>query len=184
MRRLARHLLTCCSVVSVLLGIAVCVFWWRSYRMSERIIWRGDSGWRSITSACGDVEISLLVIHPSPYSYSPKGIRYDRDTPRPPFDYIRLMGGSVADIYSSWEWHGFAWHQVRNTGSGTRHVHSVIPVWALALATTFLPLGWIGNRLRSPRRRRRMNRKGLCPRCGYDLRATPDRCPECGAIPD
>jgi hypothetical protein len=52
------------------------------------------------------------------------------------------------------------------------------PAWAMILAFAVLPL------LRLARRLRRRPPVGQCPTCGYDLRATPGRCPECGAVPD
>jgi hypothetical protein len=52
------------------------------------------------------------------------------------------------------------------------------PHWFPALLFAILP----AMRLRAILRTRRRNRAGLCPHCGYDLRATPERCPECGAV--
>ena len=57
-----------------------------------------------------------------------------------------------------------------------RDVFLCVPYWALVLVPG--AAGWlIGRR---PRRRRRRLRRGLCAACGYDVRATPGRCPECG----
>jgi hypothetical protein len=54
-----------------------------------------------------------------------------------------------------------------------------IPHWAVVLLFATVPLLWC-LRFRLPLRRYRRRRRGLCPDCGYDLRATPDHCPECG----
>ena len=54
-------------------------------------------------------------------------------------------------------------------------VPHVIVVAALAVA----PVLWCLYFLRG-RRLARREPMGSCPACGYDLRATPERCPECG----
>lgn len=60
---------------------------------------------------------------------------------------------------------------------GLPYFELVVPYWSLALLALLYPLWRGGRAVRSFRRRRR----GLCRDCGYDLRATADRCPECGA---
>jgi hypothetical protein len=53
-----------------------------------------------------------------------------------------------------------------------------VPILVFAAVPTF----WLVGATRRFRSRRRF-KAGLCPACGYDLRASPDRCPECGAGP-
>jgi hypothetical protein len=54
-----------------------------------------------------------------------------------------------------------------------------VPHWFLVVATAVPTLLW----LRGTLRHWRWARQGRCRSCGYDLRSSPDRCPECGAVP-
>jgi hypothetical protein len=79
---------------------------------------------------------------------------------------------------------------VEDGGKGAEsaaHVYSalfllLVPRWLMVAATGLLPVLWLTsvylNRLEC--RRRATIAAGRCPACGYDCRATPERCPECG----
>ena len=62
----------------------------------------------------------------------------------------------------------FEWADVR---------YVVVPLWVLAFLGAMPGFWWVIRR----GRRRLIAGAGRCHECGYDLRATPERCPECGA---
>jgi hypothetical protein len=60
-----------------------------------------------------------------------------------------------------------------------------LPHLLLAVALSIAPLIAIGQAMRRLARTRQRERRaiaGQCPACGYDLRASTVRCPECGGV--
>jgi 4-amino-4-deoxy-L-arabinose transferase-like glycosyltransferase len=55
----------------------------------------------------------------------------------------------------------------------------VAPNWFVVLIAALMPSRWMW----LWKRRRQRASVGRCRQCGYDLRATPNRCPECGRAP-
>jgi hypothetical protein len=84
----------------------------------------------------------------------------------------RTLGLNVRADAASWRALRDLWHDRLDVPVVT------VGYWVALIPTLLLPIAWYGLRGRAARR----TAEGLCPACGYDLRATPDRCPECGAV--
>jgi hypothetical protein len=98
--------------------------------------------------------------------------------------FLVSSGGSLGWNYWSdgrftssardWDFLGFSCYRAGVGGQTLTEWR--VPYWFLTTTAAILPAarGW--RWFRSMNRARRH----LCPACGYDLRATPGRCPECG----
>jgi hypothetical protein len=84
------------------------------------------------------------------------------------------MGFGVFD--RTWQWGAKAPDWRRTTAIS-------LPIWFFALMFALFPAMRL-KILMDVRRARRRSMAFLCAVCGYDLRATPERCPECGTVPE
>jgi hypothetical protein len=181
-----RKLFLLFAAASLLACAAVCTAWARSDAQSEKLIWRSDRAQHSLRSAPDHVVLRLYAWYGAgrgPVAGKP-GLSYDRDQPTPAtWDLmsIFLLCSDRTARTVHWERAGFAWSQ--RSSSRDLIVTAVAPFWSVTLAAGAPPLGWMALSLVALVRRRRKTSAGLCPTCGYDLRATPDRCPECGTMP-
>jgi hypothetical protein len=183
-----RHVLNLLTVLSLLLCLAVCVLWARSYWVQHVLVWevsdRGDSA-RShvfrLTTCLGKIGLTRfdgprdIIIGAEP-EWQP-GVRAVRPPTRGEVD-ARMDGRPLKGWARIAHRAGFGVTSMRNSAMPFYCVHAYAACWAPATIAALLPAG----RLLRLTWRRRTQRPGLCIRCGYDLRATPDKCPECGAI--
>ena len=197
MRRLARRLFALCSAVSLVVFVAACAAWARSYWRGDIIEWR----WHGQTATTfhtyrfaihvGDGGVYGEWLHKT-MTAEQAAIRRVSDYQRQRTERFQKSlhtatppGGRRGWVPAD-AWGGFFFGRRHVTTPSAEGLHAVqsaracAPLWPAAPLLAAMPAGWLGRRWRA-RRSRRARDTGLCPSCAYDLRASPERCPECGA---
>ena len=154
--------------------LAMPALWALSHYRGDTILWL-SGGQRSLMVASNRGRLAVVSINPTgPPGYTPQ--------------LILLRDESYADICLTWDVdagypiHGFNSLHWSSGPPGGPFIGGattfVLPWWLLSVPTLLLT----ALAARRSLRRRRWRKHGLCLACGYDLRHSPARCPECGTV--
>lgn len=161
-----RRLFNLIATLSLLLWLVALAWWLWAPGRAEREFHAGRHRYTLRTTR------TTLWLDVSEGQWSPDG----RDWDPPPGKHYRLPVGRRQKLPGGFEYE-------RSAATDPKQVSELylfIPWWFLLTALAVLPTAWaVGKAVRRARARRQAG-LNFCPRCGYDLRATPDKCPECG----
>ena len=144
---------------SLALCVATAALWARSYFAEDAVDWGTRSGRAGVFSTHGRLGFGHVIVPAAAMTRIPHGLQYRADP-----------SGSQ-ELKPSWSsWTGMQATYVAQRGFTASDLR--LPYWMLMVAAIAAAL-WL-------RRTSRRPTPGYCPACGYDLRATHERCPECG----
>ena len=168
---LCRRMLGALSLLSLLLCAITVVLWVRSHLIRDLLRWdsKCDKSGVITWQMCSDA--GRLIVERLSYSGPPRW-------GEPPWwhGYEFAHGGFAVPWAGEPTYQNklVDWYGERLGSCSTSTVRIIY--WPLIPLTLVLPAVYVKQKTRRLRRLR----FGLCPACGYDLRATPGRCSECG----
>lgn len=157
-----RRLLNLLAAVSLVLFVAAGMLWVRSYWVFDRLSNCSSPRILVANSLRGRLVFGVYRLSDASERLPPGG-----------WHPLPLKPGlSIPTL--DWRYLGFA--VVNERTAADQQVAVAVPHWFALGLSGILPFRWFT----VWRRRRLRERRGLCLTCGYDLRASIDRCPECG----
>jgi hypothetical protein len=185
MKRLLRILLNTVATLLFLISLITAILGIRSFFVQDWLDYQiTDPQNRRWTGYTFSSNRGLLYVSMSKFNFDqpgqaeayaklhphPEGLSYRRFPPR----NNDLLTGSLLKRLGFLVILEYDTPDIQSTYSFPR---AWVPHWFVILLTLMLAAILVYRSIRT----RRRHRLGLCPACGYDLRFSPDLCPECGS---